>query len=139
MVLLKEVRDATIEHNINPPTELLQKAGSVVIVDELQKAQMNQITGNILSTYLSRACRTVLMKNPDIEVLIDDHGTKFLVKPKKYEGTKFSTTKVETEGGSAMSPWKFLQIPRLNHQKNFKFLFFREELRFITTLQKFQN
>ena len=75
MIWLKEVRDAEIVHNVDPPVELLNKAGSVVIIDQLQKAQMNPITGNILTTYLSRACRTVLMKNPDIELSIDDHGT----------------------------------------------------------------
>jgi len=99
MTWLKEVKDATIKHNVEPPPELSKRAGSIIVVDQLQKAQMNLITGNILATYLSRACRTVLMKNADIELVIDDHGKKFFVKPKKYEGTKFRTVKVETEGG----------------------------------------
>ncbi len=99
MIWVKEAKDATITHNIEPPIELSRKAGSLVVIDRLQKSQMNSITGNILCTYLSRACRTVLMKNPDIELVIDDHGIKSTVKPKKYEGSKFRITKIDTEGG----------------------------------------
>jgi hypothetical protein len=94
----KEVKDATIKHNVDAPPELSKRPGSVVIVDELQKTQMNLITGNILATYFSRACRTVLMKNADLELVVDDHGSKWFVKPKKYEGTKFKIARVETEG-----------------------------------------
>lgn len=99
MVWLKETKEATIKHNVELSLELSKRAGSAIIVDRLQKTQMNLVTGNILSTYLSRACRTVLMKNADIELVIDDHGTRSVVKPKKYEGSKFQTTKVDTEGG----------------------------------------
>jgi hypothetical protein len=99
MTWLKEAKDATIKHAVEAPPELSKGAGSIVVVDQLQKTQMNLITGNILATYLSRACRTVLMKNADIELVIDDHGKKWFVTPKKYEGTKFHTTRVETEGG----------------------------------------
>lgn len=99
MIWLKEVKDATITHDVEPPPELSRRSGSVVVVDQLQKTQMTLITGNILTTYLSRANRTVLMKNTDIELIIDDHGSKFYVKPKKYEGAKFRIAKVETENG----------------------------------------
>jgi hypothetical protein len=126
MVWLKEVRDATIEHNVDPPSELLQKAGSVVIIDQLQKAQMNSITGNILSTYISRSCRTVLMKNPDIELSIDDHGNRFLVKPKKYEGSKFRTTKVETEGGFGYVTMEIFADPPVESPEEFQVPIFQK-------------
>jgi hypothetical protein len=98
MVWLKEVKDATIRHGVEPPPELSKRAGSLLVVEQLQRTQMNFITGNMLATYIGRACRPVLMKT-GIELLIDDHGSKFYVEPKKYEGSKFPTMKLDTEGG----------------------------------------
>ncbi len=89
MVWHKEIRNATISHNVDPPSELLSNPGSVVIIDALQETQMNAITGNLLCTYLARSCRMILMKNPDIELSIDDQGRSFFVKPTKLEGAKF--------------------------------------------------
>lgn len=98
MVWHKEVKDATIKHDVDPPAELATKAGTVVIVDKLEKAQMNLVTSNILAKHLSRACRTLLMKSGAV-LILDDHGLKVPVKPKKYDGYKFSVTQCETIGG----------------------------------------
>jgi hypothetical protein len=98
MVWLKEVKDATIRHGVDPPPELSKRAGSLLVIEQLQKAAMNLVTGNQINTYIGRACRPVLMKT-GIELLIDDHGNKLHVEPKKYEGTKFQTVKMETDGG----------------------------------------
>lgn len=97
MIWQREIKEATIKHNVEPPEELQNKAGTVVIINQLEKAQMNLVTGNILALHLSRTCRTVLMKS-NIELVIDDHGVKVPVKPKKYEGIKFPIDKYETLG-----------------------------------------
>jgi len=97
MVWRKEVKDAMIKHDVEPPPELADKPGTVVVIDQLEKAQMNLVTGNILAKYLSRACRTLLMRS-GVNVIIDDHGSKLPVRPKKYEGTRFPIIECNTIG-----------------------------------------
>jgi hypothetical protein len=97
MVWLKDDKEAIIKHDVDPPSELSEKAGSVLVLDHLTKAQMNLVTGNILADYLSRASRTLLMKS-GANLIVDDHGKSIPVIPKKYVGTKFPMTKCETKG-----------------------------------------
>ena len=126
MIWMKEEKEATITHNIEPPNGLSRKAGTLVVIDHLQKSQMNSITGNILCTYLSRACRTVLMKNSDIELIIDDHGIKSTVKPKKYEGSKFKTTRIETEGGFGFVNMEIYANPLVESPEEFQVPIFQK-------------
>ena len=110
MVWQKEVKDATIRHGVEPPQELLKRAGTLLVIEQLQKTQMNLVTGNILTTYVGRACRPVLMKT-GIELVIDDHGRKFIVEPKKYEGTKFPTVEYETHGSFGSISMEIFAFP----------------------------
>jgi len=119
MVWHKEIKDATIKHDVEPPPELSQRAGSVLVIDQLEKAQMNLITGNILAKYLSRACRTVLMKS-EVDLVIDDHGSKVIVKPKKYEGTKFPIVKCESIGGFGSISLEIYAFPPVESPDEFR-------------------
>jgi len=119
MVWLREVKDATIQHNVEPPPELSKRAGSLLVVEQLQKTQMNLITGNMLATYVGRACRPVLMKT-GIKLVIDDHGSQFLVEPKKYGGTKFPTVKYETEGGFGSITMEIFAFPPVDSPEEYQ-------------------
>jgi hypothetical protein len=98
MLWLRYNEQATILDDVGPPVELEQRSGCVVIVDELEKARMNLVTGNSLQKYLARACRTRLMKT-GVAVEVNYQGKKFNVKPMKYEGTPFPTNQYHTKGG----------------------------------------
>ena len=119
MVWQKEVKDATIRHSVEPPQELLKRAGTLLVIEQLQKTQMNLITGNILATYVGRACRPVLMKT-GIELVIDDHGRKFIVEPKKYEGTKFPTVEYRTQGGFGSISMEIFAFPPVDLQDEYQ-------------------
>jgi len=98
MVWLRLDREASILHNVEPPNELSKNSGCVVIVDQLEKARMNLVTGTSLSKYLARACRTTLMKTAvDLTVVYQQKRLK--VKPMKYEGTRFPVEECHTKGG----------------------------------------
>lgn len=112
MVWLREVKDATITHGVEPPSELLNRPGSLVVIERLQTEQMNTITGNMLATYVGRACRPVLMKT-GVELTIDDHGIKFPVEPKKYEGSRFTITKQNVEGGFGSLTMEIFAPPKV--------------------------
>lgn len=98
MVWLRYDREATITHNVEPPPELANNPGCVVIIDQLEKARMNLVSGTSLQKYLSRACRTRLIKT-GVNLEISHHGKKFIVKPMKYEGIHFPISKYHTKGG----------------------------------------
>jgi hypothetical protein len=119
MIWLKEVKDATIKHGVDPPPELSKKAGSLLIIENLQKTQMNLITGNMLSNYVGRACRPVLMKT-GIELLIDDHGSIFPVEPTKFKGNKFPSMKCDTDGGFGSISMEIFALPRVDSPDEFQ-------------------
>lgn len=98
MIWLRYNREASIVHGVSPPPELEEHSGCVVIVDQLEKARMNLVSGNSLQKYLARTCRTRLMKTK-VDVEICYRGQKFHVKPMKYEGKPFPVSKYHTEGG----------------------------------------
>jgi hypothetical protein len=113
MMWQKDVKDATIKHGVEPPQELSKRAGAVVVIEQLQKTQMNLITGNILKTYISRACRPILMKT-GVDLIIDDHGRKFTVEPKKYEGTRFPAKSYETKDGFGSLSMEIYAFPTVD-------------------------
>jgi hypothetical protein len=119
MIWLKEVKDATIRHGVEPPLELSKRTGSLLVVEGLQKTQMNLITGNMLSSYVGRACRPVLMKT-GIELVIDDHGSTFVVEPTKYRGNRFPTLKCETDGGFGSISMEIFALPKVDSPDEFQ-------------------
>jgi len=119
MIWYKETKEATIKHDVDPPPELAAGAGSVIVVDRLQRAQMNLVTGNALEKHLSRACRTVLMKS-GASILIDDHGIRIPVKPKKYDGTLFPERECITEGGFGGITLQIYAFPPVESSDEFR-------------------
>lgn len=98
MVWLRYVENAVIIDDVKPPNELAKSSGCVMIIDQLEKARMSLVTGNQLKKYLSRACRSRLMKT-GVTVEVYYKGKKYIVKPKKYEGTPFPIKQYHTKGG----------------------------------------
>jgi hypothetical protein len=119
MVWHKEVRDAVIKHDIDPPPELASEPGTVVMIDQLEKAQMNLVTGNILGKYLGRACRTLLMRS-GVSLVIDDHGSKLSVRPMKYEGTRFPVTEINTAEGFGQIKLEIYVFPPVESPDEFR-------------------
>jgi len=98
MIWIRYEREATIVDNVEPPYELAQSAGCIVLVDQLEKTRMGLVTGNSLQKHLARACRTRLMKtNVDLEICYQ--GKNFIVKPLKYEGTRFPIDNYHIKSG----------------------------------------
>jgi len=98
MVWLRYVEEARIIDNVEPPEELRQGSGCVVIVDELEKARMSLVTGNQLKKFLARACRSTLKKT-GVTVEVYYKGKKEIVRPMKFEGTPFPVKQYHTKGG----------------------------------------
>ncbi len=98
MIWLRNVEEATIVHNVTPPQELAHDSGCVVIVDQLEKARMNLVTGNQLRKFLARACRSRLMKT-GVTVEVHYKEKKYIVRPMKYEGIRFPIKKHHIKGG----------------------------------------
>lgn len=119
MIWLKEVKEAIIKHGVESPPELSNMSGSLVVIEQLQKAQMNFITGNMLAAYVGRACRPVLMKT-GIELVIDDHGSRFVVEPKKYEGSRFQNTKRDVEGSFGYVTMEIFAPPRVDSSDEYQ-------------------
>jgi hypothetical protein len=124
MVWFKDKEEAEYRHDVDPPAELAKNAGSVIIIDGLEKAQTNLITGNILARYLSRASRT-LLKNTGASLEIDDHGVVFPVIPKKYEGVKFPVEKVDADGFGQIS-MEIYASPPVESPEEFRVPVFKE-------------
>ena len=98
MVWLRYVEEAIIIDDVKPPNELANNSGCVVIVDQLEKARMNLVTGNQLKKYLARACRSRLMKT-GVTVEVYYKEKKYIVKPMRYEGTPFPIKQYHTKAG----------------------------------------
>lgn len=98
MVWLRYVEEAKITDDVKPPEELAKNSGCVVIVDQLETARMYLVTGNQLPKYLASACRSRLMKT-GVTVVVHYKEKKYMVKPLRYEGTRFPAKQFHTKGG----------------------------------------
>jgi hypothetical protein len=120
MIWKRYVETATIVDDVKPPDELAKGSGCVVIVDQLEKARMNLVTGNQLKRYLARACRSRLMKT-GVTVEVYYKGKKHIVKPMKYEGISFPMKHYHVKGGFGSVELEiYLFPPRVESQEEYK-------------------
>jgi len=120
MIWLRYVEEATIVDDVEPPDELCDRPGSVIIIDELEKARMDLVTGNQLVDSLSRACRSRLMKT-EVIVKVYYKREEYVVRPKKYEGTLFPRKTVNTKGGFGSIDLEiYLFPPRVESLEEYK-------------------
>lgn len=120
MVWLRYIEEATIIDEVKPPNELANSSGCVVIVDQLEKARMNLVTGNQLQKYLARACRSRLMKT-GVTLEVHYKQKKYIVRPMKYEGTPFPIKHYNTKGGfGAIELELYLFPPKVESSDEYK-------------------
>ena len=119
MVWIRNVKEATITHDVSPPSELDKKSGCVVVVDGLEKSRMGLVTGNYLRKFLARSCRSRLMKTG---VIVEVHykGKRFIVRPVKYEGTPFPVKKHHIKGGFGSIELELYLFPTVESSEEFK-------------------